>query len=152
MTNLFLIILKESPLACNVFETNSAFWYNWLKWNIFTEQLLCSRHCSRSNNLALVVQLLSHVQLFATPWAVATRLLCPLPSPEVCMPGLPVHHQLPESQTHVQWNTWLKFLNKKVSLNVKNIVSYINNSLCIHQGLVRTEKLSHWCERGTKSC
>ena len=34
------------------------------------------------------VQLLSCVQLFATPW----------------IPGLPVHHQLPEStQTHVHW-------------------------------------------------
>ena len=37
------------------------------------------------------VQSLSHVPLFATPWTAAT-------------PGLPVHHQLPEStQTHVHW-------------------------------------------------
>ena len=34
------------------------------------------------------VQSLSHVQLFATPW--------------IAMPGLPVHHQLPEfTQTHI---------------------------------------------------
>ena len=37
------------------------------------------------------VQSLSHVRLFATPWTHS-------------MPGLPVHHQLPEfTQTHVQW-------------------------------------------------
>ena len=36
------------------------------------------------------VQLLSHVQLFETPWT--------------SMPGLPVHHQLPEfTQTHAHW-------------------------------------------------
>ena len=35
-------------------------------------------------------QSLSHVRLFATPWT--------------SMPGLPVHHQLPEfTQTHVHW-------------------------------------------------
>ena len=37
------------------------------------------------------VQSLSCVRLFATPWT-------------ACVPGLPVHHQLPEStQTHVHW-------------------------------------------------
>ena len=60
------------------------------------------------------VQLLSHVQIFATPWTAAPRP----PSvqfssvdqscPTLCdpmnrsTPGLPVHHQLPEfTQTHV---------------------------------------------------
>ena len=38
------------------------------------------------------VQSLSHVWLFATPWTACS------------MPGLPVHHQLPEfTQTHVHW-------------------------------------------------
>ena len=37
------------------------------------------------------VESLSHVQLFVTPWT-------------ECMPGLPVHYQLPEfTQTHVHW-------------------------------------------------
>jgi len=41
-----------------------------------------------SQLVILSVQLLSHVQLFATP----------------CTPGLPAHHQLPEfTQTHVHW-------------------------------------------------
>ena len=39
----------------------------------------------------VLVQLLNRVQLFATPM-------------NGSMPGLPVHHQLPEStQTHVHW-------------------------------------------------
>ena len=43
------------------------------------------------HSLPSSVQLLSHVQLFVTPWTMATL-------------GLPVYHQLPEStQTHVHW-------------------------------------------------
>ena len=32
----------------------------------------------------VVIHLLSHVQLFATPWNTAIRLLCPALSPSVC--------------------------------------------------------------------
>ena len=35
------------------------------------------------------VQLLSHVQLFATPWMWQLRLLCPSPSPGVCSNSCP---------------------------------------------------------------
>ena len=39
----------------------------------------------------VVVQLPSHVQLFATPWLQFTRPLCPSPSPEVCPNSCPLH-------------------------------------------------------------
>ena len=67
-------------------------------------------------------QLFNHVQLFVSPWTRAhktslsftispsllssiTQLCLTLCNPMNCiMPGLPVHHQLPEStQTHVHW-------------------------------------------------
>ena len=57
------------------------------------------------------VKALSHVQLFATPWTISVQFssvaqLCPAlcDSMDRSSPGLPVHHQLPESpQTHVHW-------------------------------------------------
>ena len=36
--------------------------------------------------IVVVVQLLSHVQLFVTPWTAACQASCPSPSPGVC-PG-----------------------------------------------------------------
>ena len=72
----------------------------------------------------VIVQWLSCVWLFATPWTAAHRLLCPPLSPnciqfssvwslsrvltlcnpmDCSMPSLPVHHQLPElAYTHVR--------------------------------------------------
>ena len=61
----------------------------------------------------------SRIQLFATPW----------------MPGLPVHHQLPEfSQTHVQWvgdailrrggkNTQTNYAKKVFTTQITTMVS-----------------------------
>ena len=59
-------------------------WISAIKWNIShkTNEILPFVIAFNS------VQSVSHVQLFATP----------------CTPGLPVHHQLPEStQTHDHW-------------------------------------------------
>ena len=38
----------------------------------------------------VVVQLLSHVQLYVTPWTSATRLPCPLLSPWICSNSCPL--------------------------------------------------------------
>ena len=57
------------------------------------EGLSFLRDCSRTSSLQTFssVQLLSHVQLFVTPWGCST-------------PGFPVLHYLPEfAQTHVHW-------------------------------------------------
>ena len=52
----------------------------WQRWN----------SASTLSNATAVVQSLSRVQLFATPWTGWST------------PGLPVHHQLPElAQTHI---------------------------------------------------
>ena len=40
--------------------------------------------------LLVVVQLLSHVRFFVTPWTVLTRFLCPLLSPRVCSDSCPL--------------------------------------------------------------
>ena len=55
-----------------------------------TKYLALFSTINKSDSVSQSVQLLSHVQLFATPWC--------------STPGLPVHHQLPEpTQTHVHW-------------------------------------------------
>ena len=49
-------------------------------------------HNQHTHHCIISVQLLSCVQLFATPWTACS------------MPDLPVHHQLPEfTQTHAHW-------------------------------------------------
>ena len=52
----------------------------------------------------VVVQWLSHVWLFVTPWTVAHRLPCPLPSPGVCSNSCPLiqwcHLIVSSSATH----------------------------------------------------
>ena len=42
--------------------------------------------------LVVIVQLLSHVRLFVTPWTGAARLPCPSPSPRVCSDSWPSSH------------------------------------------------------------
>ena len=44
--------------------------------------------CCHSNYFSVVLQLLSHVQLFVTPWT--TGLPCPSPSPRVCSNSCPL--------------------------------------------------------------
>ena len=39
--------------------------------------------------IVVVVQLLSHVQLFVTPWTAACQASCPSPSPGVCPSSRP---------------------------------------------------------------
>ena len=41
-----------------------------------------------------IVQLLSHVQLFGTPWTAARRAPCPSPSPRVCWEMVNSQHHL----------------------------------------------------------
>ena len=41
--------------------------------------------------VVVVVQLLSHVQLFATPWTAACQASCPSPSPGVCSSSCPLN-------------------------------------------------------------
>ena len=72
---------------------------------------------SKGGKIFVVIQSLSHVQLFATPWTIAHQAslsftISQIRSDEIScsvvypmnrsMPGLPVHHQLPEyTETHV---------------------------------------------------
>ena len=46
------------------------------------------RHCNRLN--VVVVQLLKHVWIFATPWTAAYQISCPSPSPRVCSNSCPL--------------------------------------------------------------
>ena len=65
------------------------FYINILRWNQIFKKWCC--WIGNFWYLCQSVQSLSHVRLFATPWITGT-------------PGLPAHHQLPEStQTHVHW-------------------------------------------------
>ena len=56
-----------------------------------TEPQMALRHCSKEVVVVVAVQLLSHVQHFATPWTARhTRLPCPSLSPWVCSNSCPL--------------------------------------------------------------
>ena len=57
-------------------------------WNSLT---VISIHPQESLNWVVVVQSPSRVLTFATPWTAACRLLCPSPSPRVCLSSCPVN-------------------------------------------------------------
>ena len=86
-----------------------------------------SLYCTHETNTIwyVVVQLLSHVQLFATPWTAAWR-------------GFPVHNQLPElAQTHV----WVSdAIQPSHPLSTLSLPAF---NLSQHQGLFQWVSSSH---------
>ena len=64
----------------------------WWSWKAFSFKDLYETNQKAKMTFAVVVQSLSHVWLFATPWTTYS------------MPGFPVlHHLLEFAQTHVHW-------------------------------------------------
>ena len=60
--------------------SGGSFWSR--DWTAFIQYLPLSQQGNPS--FKFVVQLLSRVRLFVTPWTVVARLPCPSPSPRVC--------------------------------------------------------------------